>query len=248
MGSLRVEAGARRVLDGVSFTLEAGEIVALVGESGSGKSVTARALLGLLPFRPGWTGGEITVVRAGERRPIRTEADFVGLRGDVLGLLFQDARAALDPLWSVGRQVVEAARLGGDPATNLTTWLTRAGLRDADRVARAYPHELSGGMAQRVAIALALARRSPLLIADEPTTGLDPTVQRAILAELRSLAAQGHGLLFITHDLRLLPGFADRVMVMEGGRIVEESATPGELQGAGRRLVEATRKVAGGGL
>lgn len=243
-----MEAGARAVLADVSFSLAAGEIVALVGESGSGKSMTARAVLGLLPFRPGWTRGTITIDDPGGRRPVRTENDFVALRGDVLGLLFQDARAALDPLWTVGRQVTEAARLGGGTETDVVGWLTKAGLRDPARVARAWPHELSGGMAQRVAIALALARRSPLLIADEPTTGLDPTVQRAILAELRALVDLGHGLLFITHDLRLLPGFADRVLVMEEGRIVEEAPTPAALTGAGRRLVEATRKVAGGGL
>jgi peptide/nickel transport system ATP-binding protein len=145
--------------------------------------------------------------------------------------------------------VREAALLGapGEPADALP-WLGRAGFADPERVALAYPHELSGGMAQRAQIAVGLARRSRILLADEPTTGLDSTVQRAILRQLQSLRDDGVGVLFVTHDLRLLPGFADRVLVMDEGRIVEEAGSVAELRGAGRRLVEATRKVAGGVL
>lgn len=243
---LKVHAGAREVLRGVSFTLAGGEVVGLVGASGSGKSLCTRALLGLLPVRPGRTAGDIRLQVDGRALAPRTEADFATLRGGVLGLLFQDARAALNPLWTVGRHVREAATLAGtDPDPR--PWLERAGLPDPS-VASRYPHELSGGMAQRAAIALGLARQSRILLADEPTTGLDPTVQRGILAQLRAVADAGTGVLFITHDLRVLPGFADRVLVMDEGRIVEEASRPSELVGAGRALMEATARVAGGVL
>lgn len=234
---LTVRAGERRILDGVSFRVRQGEVLAMVGSSGSGKSVTTRAVLDLLPFRPGRVAGTVAVVDGDGARPVR--------RGEDVGLIFQDSRASLDPCWTVGAQVRESARLGGGDEPP-AAWLSRAGFDDPDRVAGLYPHELSGGMAQRVAIALALARRSRFLIADEPTTALDPTVQQAILTEVRRVADQGRGVLFITHDLRILPGLADRVVVMDGGRLVEEARDPWSFTGAGRTLVEATRKVAGG--
>ena len=244
---LRIDAGARTLVEDASFHVGAGEIVALVGSSGSGKTVTARALLGMIPFAPGRVAGRVAVTVGGVTTTPRTDADFRPLRGGAVGLLWQDARAALDPLRTVGAQVLAAARLAGitPPAAEL---LARAGFPDPTRVARLYPHELSGGMAQRAAIAVALARDSRFLVADEPTTGLDPSVQREILAQLSALAAAGRGLLFITHDLRLLPGFATRVVVMDRGRTVEEAASIADLTGAGRLLVEATRKVAGGVL
>lgn len=244
---LRVVSAGRTILDDVSLDLCTGEIVALVGASGSGKSLCARALLGLLPRGVTRAGGSVTLTLDGARRELATEREFVALRGGVLGLLFQDARAALDPLWTVGKQVSEAARLAGSPLDPLP-WLLRAGFAEPASVARRYPHELSGGMAQRAAIAIGLARQSRILLADEPTTGLDPSVQRGILTQLRSLAHNGTGVLFITHDLRLLPGFADRILVMGGGRIAEEAAEVEALRGPGRALVEATRKVAGGVL
>ncbi|MFZ5475513.1 MAG: ATP-binding cassette domain-containing protein [Myxococcota bacterium] len=244
---LRVAAGDRVLVHDASFRVGGGELVALVGSSGSGKTVTARALVGLLPFSPGRVAGELVLRDDDATLRPSTEADFRVVRGAWVGLLWQDARGALDPLWTVGRQVEEAARLSG-AAEPVAAWLGRAGFADAARVARLYPHELSGGMAQRAAIAVALARRSRFLVADEPTTGLDPSVQRGILAGLRGLCESGIGVLFITHDLRILPGFADRVLVMDGGRIVEEAAHPAALVGAGRALVEATRRVAGGVL
>jgi len=244
---LRIDAGARTLVEDASFRVGAGEIVALVGSSGSGKSVTARALLGMLHFAPGRVSGRIAVTLGGMTTTPRTDADFRPLRGGALGLLWQDARAALDPLLTVGAQVLAAARLAGDPSPAAEP-LSRAGFADPARVARLYPHELSGGMAQRAAIAVALARNSRFLVADEPTTGLDPSVQREILAQLAALAAAGHGLLFITHDLRLLPGFATRIVVMDRGRTVEHAASIADLTGPGRLLVEATRKVAGGVL
>lgn len=245
--SLVVRAGTTTLLDGISLQVASGQVVAMVGSSGSGKSLTTRALLGLLPMTPGRVAGSILLVDGLNTVNARTEADFARLRGGIIGLLFQDARASLDPVWRIGRQISVAARLAGADPTPLP-WLERAGFRDPERVALLYPHELSGGMAQRAAIAVALARQSRFLLADEPTTGLDPSVQRAVLRQLRSLADAGMGVLFITHDLRLLPGFADRVLVMNRGRIVEAVDTVGELVGAGRSLLDATRLIAGGVL
>ncbi|MDP2311867.1 MAG: ATP-binding cassette domain-containing protein [Pseudomonadota bacterium] len=251
---LRIVAGARTLVEDATLRVGAGEIVALVGSSGSGKTVTARALLGMVPFAPGRVAGRVTLTVDGHTSTPETEADFRPLRGRAIGLLWQDARAALDPLRTIGTQVLDAARLAGPvPSRDALLLapdgpLARAGFADPARVARLHPHELSGGMAQRAAIAVALARNSRFLVADEPTTGLDPSVQRGILAQLSHLAAAGMGLLFITHDLRLLPGFATRVVVMDHGRTVEEAATTAGLAGAGRALVEATRKVAGGVL
>lgn len=244
---LRVVAGDRVVVEEASIRVGAGEIVALVGASGSGKSVTARALLGLVPFRPGRVGGEVRVTVGGRTHTPVTEADFQPLRGAAVGLLLQDARGALDPLRTVGAQVRAAARLagGGERPADV---LARVGFPDPDAVAGQFPHALSGGMAQRAALAVALARRSRFLLADEPTTGLDPSVQRALLAHLSEVARAGVGLLFVTHDLRLLPGFAHRVVVMDAGRTVEEAPTPAGLTGPGRALLDATRRIAGGAL
>jgi peptide/nickel transport system ATP-binding protein len=240
--ALRVMAGAAVLVEDVSLTVPAGEVVALVGASGSGKSVTARCLLGLFPARPGLVRGDIRITWPGGTISA-TEQGFSTVRGELVTLIPQDARGGLDPLWTVGRTVSTAAVLGGHPPA-AGPWLARAGLDPA--VATRYPHELSGGMAQRAAIAAAIARSARFLVADEPTTGLDPTVQREVLDELRRLADEGLGILFITHDLRILAGFADRVLVMDGGRVVEEAARVGELRGAGRALVEATRRIQGG--
>ena len=256
---LRVAVGSRPIVTDVDLTLEAGKIVALVGASGSGKTVTARSLLGLVDVDPGVIAGDLRIVVGSRevrpyagclgRGPRERDRAFAGVRGDLVGYLPQDARAALDPLQRVGRQVMRAALNDMDPHG----WLTRAGLADAERVARLYPHELSGGMAQRVVIAQALARRSRFLLADEPTTALDPTVQVGILDEIRHLALEGVGVLFITHDLRILSNLADEVLVMHEGRIVERS-TPDGIRGGSvtsepaQRLVEATRRVAAGRL
>lgn len=244
---LRIVAGTHTLVQDATLRVGAGEIVALVGASGSGKTVTARALVGMVPFAPGRVAGTVSVTIDGQTTSPRTEADFRALRGGAIGLLWQHARAALDPLRTVGAQVSEAARLARTP-TAPEDPLARAGFLDPTRVAGLYPHMLSGGMAQRASIAVALARNSRFLVADEPTTGLDPSVQRQILAQLSLLAEGGVGILFITHDLRLLPGFAARVLVMDAGRTVEEAARPAELRAEGRALFEHTRKVAGGVL
>jgi ABC-type glutathione transport system ATPase component len=244
---VQVRAGSALVLEDATLRVRAGEIVALVGASGSGKTVTARAAVGLLPFAPGRVAGALRI-RLGDRTlEPRSDADFRPVRGELVGLLWQDARGALDPLRSVGAQIRAAGRLAGKPA-DAEALLSRLGFTDAARVAALHPHALSGGMAQRAALAVALARRSRFLLADEPTTGLDPSVQREILTHLRAVAQAGVGLLFITHDLRLLPHFADRVVVMHAGRTAEEARTPAELRGAGRQLLDATRRIAGGAL
>lgn len=244
---LRIVAGTRAVVEDASLRVGAGEIVALVGASGSGKTLTARALLGLVPFAPGLVSGRVTVTVDGRTHYPSTEANFRVLRGGAVGLLWQDARGALDPLRTVGAQILAASRLTG-VRVRPGDALARVGFPDPDRVARLYPHALSGGMAQRAALAVALARKSRFLCADEPTTGLDPAVQRGILAHLADIAATGVGILFVTHDLRLLPNFAHRVVVMDAGRTVEEAPTPAALTGLGRDLVEATRRIAGGVL
>ncbi|MFH1468625.1 MAG: ATP-binding cassette domain-containing protein [Pseudomonadota bacterium] len=263
---LEVRAGSHALVQGVDLTLEGGEILALVGASGSGKTLTARSLLGLPGPRPGVVAARLEI-QVGDtvHRPYEGLAEamaagrpgrfwrasrraFTAVRGHVVGYMAQDARGALDPLWSVERQLREAIALGpagGSPVE----WLLRAGFPRPEEALGLYPHELSGGMAQRVAIALSLARGSRFLIADEPTTGLDPTVQEAILGELRATARAGIGVLLITHDLRIVPRFARRVQIMHAGRTVETMAADA-LSGAASRevraLLDATARVAGG--
>ncbi|MFT7519762.1 MAG: ABC-type glutathione transport system ATPase component [Kiritimatiellia bacterium] len=262
LNGLVVRAGDTELVRGVSLSVRPGQIVALVGQSGSGKSLTARSLLGMVEIDPGVVQADLRIHRGdttltpyaeclGKGSRARSRA-FRTVRGSVVGYLAQDARAALDPLFRVAHQVRTAAKLSGSSVDPLP-YLKRAGFADPARVARLYPHELSGGMAQRAVIAQALARGSQYLLADEPTTGLDPTVQHAILNELRRLADTGIGVVLITHDLRVLPGLADHVVILHKGRVVERCTTDalqrGELESeAGMRLVRATRRVAGGAL
>lgn len=256
LSGLRIEA-EKPLVKGVDLELTTGEICALVGPSGSGKSLTARAMLGLVEIEPGVTHGVLEVVVDGKilcpTMPGDTRARrraFHDIRGAVIGYLPQDATQALDPLRTVATQVARTAKLAGRDQ-GPTHWLALAGLQAS--VARRYPHELSGGMAQRVILAQALARGSRFLLADEPTTGLDPAVRRPLLQELRQVADEGVGVLWITHDLRAIGGIADRVLVMSDGVIVE-STTPqalasGEVESiAARRLIEATRRIAAGRL
>jgi ABC-type glutathione transport system ATPase component len=263
--NLRVEArGAKRALvDDVSLEVRAGELVALVGASGSGKTLTCRALVGMVDLHPGVVSGEMRVSLDGlHLAPYKTclgkssrdrDRAFAPIRGSVVGYLAQNARAALDPLFTVGRQVRASATLRGDGQSNPTPWLERAGFSHPDQVVSLYPHELSGGMAQRVVIAQALARGSQFLLADEPTTGLDPTVQAGILAELKRLRDEGMGILLVTHDLRILPSLADRILVMHEGQLVE-SLTPTALASGtvmtdqAQRLVDAVARIAPGAL
>ena len=230
-----------------SWQVRAGELVALVGPSGSGKSLTVRAALGLLPVGLLRSGGTVRLVHEGQDSQLRSEADFEKVRGSWIGLVDQDSRASLDPTSAVGAQLSRAAALAGQDENPLP-WLQKAGFAQPEVVAGLYPHQLSGGMAQRVAIAMVLARGSRFILADECTSGLDTSIQKQILEELVRLRALGHGVLLVTHDLRILPGLADRIVVLEGGRTVEEAAELGALKLGGKALLDATVRIAGGRL
>ena len=222
--NLAVDFGRRRVLEGVSFTLERGETLALVGESGSGKSMTALSVLQLLP-----PGGVSTgrVVLDGQAVIGATEAAMRRLRGGVAGMVFQEPMTSLNPLQRISRQVGEAVMLHrplGRVAlrARVITLLHQAGFADAESRLDAWPHQLSGGQRQRVMIAMALANDPALLIADEPTTALDVTIQAQILKLLAAQkVARGLALLLISHDLSIVRRYADRVCVMREGRVVE---------------------------
>lgn len=225
---LRVSLADTRVLDGVSFDVAAGEVVGLVGESGSGKSMTALAIIGLLPDHAQVSGA---IRLDGDDLTAKTEAQRCVLRGRDIGLVFQEPMTALNPLMSIGAQVTETVRLhrgvSHDKAAAIAhTALARVGL-PADQVAHErYPHELSGGQRQRVAIAIAIVLAPKLIIADEPTTALDLTTQAQILALLVALAREdGAGLVLITHDLAVVSEYSDRIVVLKDGAVVEQGST-----------------------
>jgi ABC-type glutathione transport system ATPase component len=234
---LAVAAGGRRVLDGVSLAVAPGQAIGLVGPSGSGKSTLLRAMLGLLPWGLVATGGR---VRAGGRALV-TPRDFSAIRGTVAALIVQDAIGGLDPAWTVGRHFAATARVA--PGIDAVACLRRAGLHDTDRVLGLYPRALSGGMAQRVAIALALARGARVLLCDEPTSGLDPEVADEILDTLGRLVGEGHALVHVTHDLHLLDGRVSSVVALDAGRVVARAHSPWGLEGPSAVLVAATRRL-----
>ncbi|GAB4189982.1 MAG: ABC transporter ATP-binding protein [Thalassobaculales bacterium] len=221
--------GERRVdaVAGVSFTLARAETLALVGESGSGKSVSALSVLQLLPYPLAWhPGGSIRLL--GREMVGAAESTLRDVRGNRVGIVFQEPMTSLNPLHTVERQIAEVVMLhrgaGAAAARARAVELLRlVGLEDVERRLGSFPHQLSGGQRQRVMIAMALANDPDLLIADEPTTALDVTVQAQILALLKELQARlGMAMLFITHDLGIVRRIADRVAVMQGGRIVEQ--------------------------
>ncbi|HEX3792756.1 MAG TPA: ABC transporter ATP-binding protein [Pseudonocardiaceae bacterium] len=221
---LTVRFGAKTVLDQVNLTVEPGERVGLIGESGSGKSLTALAAIGLLPDEAA-AGGSVQV--AGTELLGLRDRDFTGIRGEQVAMVFQEPLSALNPLMRVGKQIAEPLRLhrGLSRSKALAEAIDlarRVGLPDPADTVRAYPHQLSGGQRQRVGIAMALACKPGLLIADEPTTALDVTVQAEILDLLGKLVAdQGSALLFITHDLAVLAKVVERVVVLSNGEVVE---------------------------
>jgi peptide/nickel transport system ATP-binding protein len=213
------------VVDGVGFRVDAGEVMALVGESGCGKSLTAQAVMRLLPRAVTRLRGAI---RLGEDDLYAlSEARVRRLRGKRISMIFQEPQAALDPLATVGAQVAEATGLRGAAARRaVLDMLAEVGISDPARRIDQYPFELSGGMAQRVMIASALISRPEVLIADEPTTALDVTIQAQILDLLRRLAAdRGTAIVLITHDMGVVADIADRVAVMYAGRIAETGRT-----------------------
>jgi microcin C transport system ATP-binding protein len=222
---LSVAFGNRRVVDGVSFNLDRGETLALVGESGSGKSLTALSLLQLLPA--GGSNPTGTIMLAGEQLVGASRQTLLHARGQLAGIVFQEPMTSLNPLHRIGRQVAEAVQLHRKMAkearrARVIEVLRQAGFADAEHRLDAFPHQLSGGQRQRVVIAMALANDPALLIADEPTTALDVTIQARILGLLADLkAARGLALLLISHDLQVVRRYADRVCVMKDGVVVE---------------------------
>ncbi len=218
-------AGTIKAVDGISFTLERGEILGLVGESGSGKSVTGFSLIGLLDPPGRITGG--SVVFQGQELVGRSQAEMRKLRGKRIAMIFQDPAATLNPVLTIGQQMVMAVQAHGGTGQGAALALAerslaRVGIPDAATRLNAYPHEFSGGMRQRVAIAIALLHEPELIIADEPTTALDVSIQAQILAEMKTLAQEsGTALIWISHDLAVVSSLADRVIVLYLGRIVE---------------------------
>ena len=224
---LAVDIRGALVLGGVSLSLLPGEALGLVGESGCGKSMTALAILGLLPRGAQLRAGSIRL--AGQELLGASEAELSRVRGGSVGLIFQEPGACLNPVMRIGRQIGEALRLhrglrGAAQDAALRELLMEVGLSETERVARAYPHELSGGMQQRAMIAMALAGEPVLLIADEPTTALDARIAAQILDLLDRLRRdRGLALLLISHDLAVIGGRCDRVMVMYAGKAVEQA-------------------------
>jgi len=221
---LSLAIGAARVVDGVGFSVAPGEVLALVGESGCGKSLTAQAVMRLLPDAIRQVSGRVRL--AGDDISALPERRMRELRGRRISMIFQEPQAALDPLATVGAQVAEALRLPPRSAReNVRRMLADVGIADPGRRIDQYPFELSGGMCQRVMIATALISGPAVLLADEPTTALDVTIQAQILELLRRLAIERQtAVVLITHDMGVVADIADRVAVMYAGRIAETGA------------------------
>ena len=226
----KVKQGYIQAVNDISFTLKAGERVALVGESGCGKSVTALSIMRLVDQPPGeYKGGQIYF--EGKNLLALSEKEICNIRGGRIGMIFQDPMTCLNPTMTVGKQIAEGLLMHlklprPEARARAVQLLRQVGIPDATQRFHAYPHEFSGGMRQRVMIAIALSCNPRLLIADEPTTALDVTVQAQIL-ELISAVCQeaGTALLLITHDLGVVAGMTERVIVMYAGKIVEEAQT-----------------------
>jgi oligopeptide/dipeptide ABC transporter ATP-binding protein len=225
--SFATEEGTVHAVDGVSFDIEPGEVVAIVGESGSGKSVTAMTLLGLTRspnarFSGSAVFDDCELLTASER-------ELESIRGASIAMVFQDPMSSLDPVYRVGDQIVEQIRAHDPDISRAAAYeravelLGRVGIPRPGERARSFPHEFSGGMRQRVMIAMGLSCSPELLIADEPTTALDVTIQAQILRELGALREQtGAAIILVTHDLGVVADIADRVLVMYAGRVVEQ--------------------------
>ncbi len=249
-------AGEACAVDGVTFSVDAGESVAVVGESGCGKSVTALSILRLIRTPPGRIA-DGSIVFDGRNLLELDEAGMRGVRGNDIAMIFQEPMTSLNPVLTVGYQISEALRLhrGLDKAAawkEAVRQLELVEMPDADARAASYPHQLSGGMRQRVMIAMALSCQPRLLIADEPTTALDVTIQAQILDLLESLRQRlGMALLLITHDLGVVAEHAERVIVMYAGRVVEEGPVEqvftSPVHPYTRGLLRAVPRLGGGG-
>jgi peptide/nickel transport system ATP-binding protein len=226
--SLFTRRGVLPAVDGLSLTVSAGETVAIVGESGCGKSLTALAIMQLLPYPPARiVGGSVRFM--GRELTHLSDREMRRVRGKDISMIFQDPMTSLNPVATVGDQLIEAIRWHNDVSheeahSRAVELLRQVRIPDAERRLNDFPHQMSGGMSQRVMIAMAIACGPKLLIADEPTTALDVTIQAQILALLKELqASSGMGLIVITHDLGVVAETADRVVVMYAGRKVEEA-------------------------
>ena len=221
--------GVAKAVDGVSLSLDRGEILGLVGESGSGKSVTGFSILGLVDPPGRVVSGQI--VFDGEDLVAAGEQTLRHLRGKRIAMIFQDPMMTLNPVLRIDTQMIEAVQAHekvsrAEALRRSREALVSVGISSPDERLESYPHQFSGGMRQRVAIAIALLHKPDLIIADEPTTALDVTIQAQILAEVQALCAKsGTALIWITHDLAVVSGLADRLAVMYAGRIIEEGAT-----------------------
>ena len=225
---LQTQRGPAYAVRNVSFSLERGETLGLIGESGCGKSITVMSLMGLLPDNALVSG---SIRFDGEELVGKKDAQLCRIRGDRIGMIFQEPMTALNPVHSIGRQVAEPLRLhrGMDAAAarkEAIALLDRVGIADAARRIDAYPHQFSGGQRQRITIAMALSCGPDLLIADEPTTALDVTIQQQILDLIRELVAErGMALMLISHDLGVIAQNVERMLVMYGGSVVESGPT-----------------------
>ena len=226
----RIDAGTVRAVNGLSYTLGRGETVAILGESGSGKSVGAQAVMGIIDSPPGFITGGSVRFRGVELLDL-PEAERRRVRGNRIAMIFQDALTALNPVFSVGWQIAEMFRMHRgltrkEAREKAVELMDRVKIPSARTRAGSYPHEFSGGMRQRVMIAMALSLDPEILIADEPTTALDVTVQAQIMSLLAELQQQtGMGLILITHDLGVVAEVADQVVVMYAGREVEKGSS-----------------------
>ena len=222
-------AGEVKALNGVSFTMNQGDVLGVVGESGSGKSVTAYSVMGLTAYPGKLVGGKVWF--NGHEIENMKEKDFRKIRGNEVSIIFQDPMTSLNPVYTIGNQIVEVIRLHTDK-NKADAWarakelLELVGINEPDRRLKQYPHELSGGMRQRVMIAIALACEPKLLIADEPTTALDVTIQAQILELMQDLRKKlGMSIIMITHDLGVVAQMCEKIAVMYAGHIVEYGTT-----------------------
>ena len=222
-------AGEVKALNGVSFSMEQGEVLGIVGESGSGKSVTAYSIMGLTAHPGKLIGGSIRF--NGHQVDQMTESEFRKMRGNEVSIIFQDPMTSLNPVYTIGNQIEEVILLHTDKSKaeaklRARELLELVGINEPDKRLRQYPHELSGGMRQRVMIAIALACEPKLLIADEPTTALDVTIQAQILELMQDLREKlGMSIIMITHDLGVVASMCEKIAVMYAGHIVEYGTT-----------------------
>ncbi|MCR5219362.1 ABC transporter ATP-binding protein [Treponema sp.] len=222
-------AGEVKALNDVTLQMRKGEVLGIVGESGSGKSVTAYSIMGLTADNGKITGGTVTF--NGHRIDEMSEKELRKIRGKEVSIIFQDPMTSLNPVWTIGNQIEEAIKLhtdkrGKEAKERVKELLTLVGINEPEKRMKQYPHELSGGMRQRVVIAIALACEPELLIADEPTTALDVTIQAQILDLMQELKQRlGMGIIMITHDLGVVASMCDHIAVMYAGEIVEYGTT-----------------------